>query len=90
MIVVADTSPRHYLVLIDEIDLLSVLFGQVLLPQAVHREMQHLRAPLKVRAWAAHPPNGWRSRPWLPLRILLFVYWTRENARPSNWRWSWA
>jgi len=39
MIVVADTSPLNYLVLIDEIDLLPAIFGQVLLPQAVFQEL---------------------------------------------------
>ena len=34
MIVVADTSPLNYLVLIDEIDLLPAIFGRVLLPHA--------------------------------------------------------
>jgi hypothetical protein len=42
MIVVADTSPLNYLVLIDEVGLLPALFGQVLFPQAVFRELQHL------------------------------------------------
>jgi predicted nucleic acid-binding protein len=37
MIVVADTSPLNYLVLIDEVHLLFDLFGQVLLPQSVTR-----------------------------------------------------
>jgi predicted nucleic acid-binding protein len=41
MIVVADTSPLNYLVLIDEIDLLPAIFGKVLLPQAVFLELQH-------------------------------------------------
>jgi predicted nucleic acid-binding protein len=35
MIVVADTSPVNYLVLIDEIDLLPQLFGTVVMPEAV-------------------------------------------------------
>lgn len=37
MIVVADSSPLNYLVLIDEVDLLPALFGEVLIPQAVFR-----------------------------------------------------
>jgi len=58
MIVVADTSPLNYLVLIDEIDLLPALFGQVLLPQAVFQELQHPKTSPKVHAWIAHLP-GW-------------------------------
>jgi predicted nucleic acid-binding protein len=37
MIVVADTSPLNYLILIDQIDLLPALFGHVLLPRVVFR-----------------------------------------------------
>ena len=33
MIVIADTSPLNYLILIDEIHLLPDLFGRVLLPE---------------------------------------------------------
>ncbi len=39
MIVVADTSPLNYLLLIDEIDLLPAIFGEVLLPPAVFQEL---------------------------------------------------
>ena len=56
MIVVADTTPINYLVLIDEIDLLSILFSQVLLPQAALQELQHSRTPLKIRQWITHRP----------------------------------
>jgi predicted nucleic acid-binding protein len=67
MIVVADTSPLNYLVLIDEIDLLPALFGQVIVPQAVFQELQHPRTSRKVREWAAHLPA------WLELRTVVPV-----------------
>jgi predicted nucleic acid-binding protein len=57
MIVVADTSPLNYLVLIDEIELLAALFEKVLLPNAVLKELQHPRTPEKVCYWAAHFPT---------------------------------
>ena len=41
MIVVADTSPLNYLLLIDAIDLLPEIFGQVLIPRTVFQELQH-------------------------------------------------
>jgi predicted nucleic acid-binding protein len=56
MIVVADTSPVNYLVLIDAIEILPQLFGQVLIPQAVLHELQNLATPPKVRAWIEQPP----------------------------------
>lgn len=57
MLVVADTSPLNYLVLIDLIDLLPKLYRQVAVPEAVIRELQHELAPAAVRAWAAKPPD---------------------------------
>jgi predicted nucleic acid-binding protein len=36
MIVVADTSPINYLLLIQEIDILPKMYGKVVIPRAVH------------------------------------------------------
>jgi len=58
VIVVADTSPLHYLVLIDETNLLPYLFGTVLIPNAVFEELTHPGAPELTRRWAQNPP-GW-------------------------------
>jgi predicted nucleic acid-binding protein len=62
MIVVSDTSPVNYLVLINADRFLPALFGQVIAPPAVLSEMQHSKAPDKVRAWAVNPPA------WLEVR----------------------
>jgi len=56
MIVVADTSPLNYLVLISEIELLPALYGNVLIPGEVHRELQRLQTPASVRTWADNLP----------------------------------
>lgn len=61
MIVVADTTPLNYLILIDQIQLLSMLYHTVLLPQQVHRELQQPGTPPAVSAWAANSPYGVRS-----------------------------
>jgi predicted nucleic acid-binding protein len=45
MIVVSDTSPLNYLVLIGADQVLPSLFGQVLTPPEVLAEMQHAKAP---------------------------------------------
>ncbi len=58
-VVVADTGPLHYLVLIGHIDVLPRLFGSVAVPATVAGELHHSNAPDAVRAWAASPP------PWL-------------------------
>jgi predicted nucleic acid-binding protein len=57
MIVVSDTSPLNYLVLIGSIDVLSELFEKVHVPPAVMRELQHFRAPEPVVQWAQSPPE---------------------------------
>ena len=57
MIVVADTTPLNYLILIGEIDLLPALYRNVLIPPAVHRELQQPKAPVIVRVWASGLPN---------------------------------
>lgn len=68
MIVIADTTPVNYLVLIDAADLLPRLFGQVLIPPAVFTELKDPETPSPVRAWLANAP-AWlqvqtlRSRP---------------------------
>ena len=59
MIVVADTSPINYLILIRQIDLLTQLYKQILIPTAVLAELEHPGAPKAVRDWAVNRP------PWL-------------------------
>lgn len=67
MIVVADTSPLNYLVLIDEVDLLPALFGGVLIPQAVFQEVKHPKAPTKVQQWISNLPA------WLQVRTVASI-----------------
>ncbi|MFZ1006991.1 MAG: DUF3368 domain-containing protein [Candidatus Sulfotelmatobacter sp.] len=68
MIVVSDTAPLNYLLLIGEAELLPKLFGRVIVPPAVLDEMIHPAAPEIVRAWAANPPAWIESmRPAAPI-----------------------
>ncbi len=62
MIVVSDTSPLNYLLLIGQIDVLPTLFGRVLAPPAVVGELLSTRAPEVVKQWASTPPT------WLEVR----------------------
>jgi len=55
-VVVADTSPINYLVLVGYIDSLPSLFDKVTLPTVVKDELSHLKAPVVVRNWIADPP----------------------------------
>ena len=51
MIVIADTAPLNDLVLIGEQELLPALFGQIIIPEAVCRELLTAATPLVVRQW---------------------------------------
>lgn len=56
MIVVSDTSPLCYLLLIDLVDLLPQLYGQVIIPESVCNELLNSDAPEAVKSWMAQPP----------------------------------
>ena len=62
MIVIADTSPVNYLILIGEIEVLPVLYGRVLVPHSVYEELKRPHAPDAVRKWIAQPPSWLESR----------------------------
>ena len=53
---VADTSPLRYMVLIGAIEVLPRLFESVIVPDGVHAELCHARAPAMVRGWADAAP----------------------------------
>lgn len=67
MIVVSDTSPICYLVLIEAIDLLPQLYGQVIIPQAVCSELGASGAPPVLQEWINNPPA------WLIVRSVEVV-----------------
>jgi predicted nucleic acid-binding protein len=56
MLVVADTSPLNYLVLIGHVGVLAEQVGDVHVPSAVLDELQSDRAPAAVRRWASRCP----------------------------------
>ena len=62
MVVIADTSPLNYLVLIGQIDLLPSLYHSLLIPPAVRNELTSSLAPQAVRQWAERIPI------WLEVR----------------------
>jgi len=63
MIVVSNTSPINYLVLIGHIQLLTELFQQIIIPYAVHSELSDAFAPSPVKAWIASPPDWLKIQP---------------------------
>ena len=64
MIVVSDTSPIRYLILIGQINLLAQLYGQVTISETVRQELLNERSPIPVRKWITAPPD------WLVVRSL--------------------
>lgn len=62
MIIVSDTTPFRYLIEIEAIEILSALFGQVIIPSAVAGELQHAKTPTKIKAWIQAPPS------WVEIR----------------------
>lgn len=62
-VVVADTSPLNYLVLIEEVDVLAQLYGEVLVPDIVIAELKDPDAPATVAQWASRLPSWIDVRP---------------------------
>ena len=63
MIVVADSGPLHYLILLEHIELLRRFYGQVLVPEPVASELSAAGAPTVVRDWITKPPTWVDVRP---------------------------
>ena len=60
MIVVADSGPLHYLILLEQAELLYRFYGEVIIPEAVLRELTAGKAPHLVRDWFSKPPSWFR------------------------------
>ena len=61
-VVVADTGPVHYLLLIGQIGILHRLFEKIIIPSAVCAELLRPETPNDVRIWMQQPPS------WLEIR----------------------
>jgi predicted nucleic acid-binding protein len=66
-VVIADTSPVNYLLLIGEIAILPRLYGQVLIPPEVLAELSDADAPPQVLQWVRLRPT------WLQMRQVRTV-----------------
>lgn len=62
MIIVSDTTPIHYLILIDKIETMPKILGDVIIPDAVFRELTTEKTPLKIKNYLAEIPS------WLNVR----------------------
>jgi predicted nucleic acid-binding protein len=54
--VVSDTSPLNYLILIEQINLLPQLYTRVLIPRSILEELNAPETPDLVRTWGAGLP----------------------------------
>src|SRR5438128_517586 len=63
MIVISNTTPLNYLILIGLIEVLPALYGQVAIPEAVFSELQRDKTPQVVRDWIANRPLWLLVRP---------------------------
>lgn len=73
MIVVADTSPINYLLLINQIDLLPRLFQHIIIPNVVRDEMLDPDAPSVLQQWIVNPPS------WLSVQTVPVIDTTLSN-----------
>jgi len=62
VIVVADTSPLRYMVLIEHVHVRPALYGHVVVPPAVVTELDQEQTPELVRRWLSARPE------WLHVR----------------------
>lgn len=56
-VVVSDTTPLHYLIVIGRVSILEKLYLEIIVPPAVLKELGHPSAPSEVSAWAKSPPR---------------------------------
>lgn len=78
MIVVADTSPINYLLLINQINLLPCLFQQIIIPDVVRDEMLDPDAPPVLQQWIVNPPS------WLTVQTVPIVDTTLSSLDPGE------
>lgn len=62
MIVISDTTPLNYLILVGCKDIVEKLFSEVVVPEAVFNELQHADTPDIVRLFIQAPPQWLRVR----------------------------
>lgn len=58
MIVIADSGPLRYLIVIEQVGLLPLLYGNIVIPASVVNELTQTATPEPVRLWMGELP-GW-------------------------------
>lgn len=62
-VVVADTTPLNYLIIINRVEILASLFDEVMIPEAVMDELRHPKAPMVVSQWLQNLPAWFKISP---------------------------
>lgn len=78
MIVVSNTSPINYLLLINQVDLLPSLFEQIIIPDVVRDEMLDPGAPPVLQQWIINPPS------WLIIQAVPVIDETFSTLDPGE------
>ena len=74
MIVVADSGPLHYLILLEQTSNFSgASYGQVLVLEPVASELSAAGAPAVVREWITKPPTWVDVRPVPPDAVSMIT-----------------
>ena len=81
MIVVADSSPLRYLILIEHTHVLPALYGRVLIPPAVSSELNRQRTPPRFALGWLEDRRGWKSALPNVLPPNSRPTWVRESGR---------
>ena len=81
MVVVADTSPLNYLVLLDAVEILHQLYKRLCVSEAVINELLSCDAPLQVQTWAASLPV-WVEVHAVPDEFLTDTRW--QSLHPGE------
>lgn len=63
MIVVSDTSPICYLLLINQVEILQTLYEVIIVPKTVADELGSPESPSVVKNWIAQPPEWLQIQP---------------------------
>lgn len=74
MIVVSDASPVNHLTLVGQISILKELFGRIIIPEVVHRELTSERTPEVVREFISTRPE------WIEIRTVDFLFDTELDV----------
>ncbi len=62
MIIVSNTTPLHYLILIGHQQLLHTRYQRIIIPQAIVTELMRPETPEEVLQWVSSPPS------WIEVR----------------------